>query len=358
MSEPSLELLDNFPALIWRSGVDAKCDYFNQTWLEFTGRGADQEMGDGWIEGVHPADAADCRQKYLQAFQARQPFRIEYRLRRFDGEYRWVLDYGQPIFNQHRQFAGYIGSCLDITERKHAEEELRNSHTQLRALSARLQSVREEEAVRIAREIHDELGQRLTGLKMDLLWTERKLAELKDVPAVSALVDRIVGATELVDSITSSVQQIATDLRPGVLDKLGLGSALQYEARRFQARSGLPCDVRLPAPEPVLEAKLAVALFRIFQECLTNVARHANASKVMVELQVEVDRVTMRVEDNGRGIPDLERDGPESLGFLGMKERAALLDGEVVVQRGEPVGTIVTTRIPRNVDSGQRKGFA
>ena len=481
-SNSSLALLDNLPALIWRSGADAKCDYFNQTWLEFTGRRADQEMGDGWAEGVHPEDLASCLQKYLEAFHARRPFKLEYRLRRFDGEYRWVLDSGQPIYDLDNQFSGYIGSCLDITERKQAEEVqrtsearfrglvdsnaqgvlfwntkgeitgsndaflklvgytredvetgrvnwaamtppeyahldrralqeiaatgicalfekefirsdgsrvpiligvsafedhldggvafiiditdrkvaeegLKNSHLKLRALSARLQSVREVEAARIAREIHDELGQKLTGLKMDLLWTERKLGELAGSVAVNAILDRVVGATELVDSITTTVQEIATDLRPVVLDKLGLGSALENEARRFQGRTGLVCEVRLAATEPILSPELSIALFRVFQECLTNVARHARASKVEVELKVESEYVTMRVEDDGCGITDAELANSGSLGLLGMRERAALLGGEIVLQRRGETGTIVTARIPRNATATPIKGL-
>jgi len=308
-----LTVLDNFPALIWRSDVTAKCDYFNLAWLEFTGRQKEEEMGDGWAEGVHPEDRAGCLDRYLKAFHSRQPFTMEYRLRRADGEYRWIVDYGKPFNHQHTQFAGFIGSCYHITERVLAEEALKNSHAQLRALFARLQSVREEEDTRIAREIHDELGQRLTGLKMDLVWTERKLGELTSSPAINAILDRVIGATELVDGLTVAVQEIATELRPGVLDKLGLGSALQYEARRFQERTGLACEATLPATEPTLAPKLTTALFCIFQECITNITRHARASKVKVELMLGDGCATMRVEDDGRGITEAELVDPKSL---------------------------------------------
>lgn len=223
---------------------------------------------------------------------------------------------------------------------------LQKANAQLRALSARMQSVREEEATRIAREIHDELGQRLTGLKMDLLWTERKLGELAGSAAINALLDRVVGATELVDGITTAVQEIATELRPGVLDELGLGSALQSETRRFQKRSGVHCETRLQANEPILSPELSTALFRIFQECLTNIGRHSEASKAEVELKMENGWVTMRVQDNGRGITEAQLANPKSLGLVGMKERAALLGGEIIFERALGHGTMVTTRIP------------
>jgi PAS domain S-box-containing protein len=233
----------------------------------------------------------------------------------------------------------------DITERKRAEEALKNSCDQLRAVSARLQSVREEEATRIAREIHDELGQKLTGLKMDLLRAERKLEELGSSPAANAVLEPIVSATELADEIIATVQEIAADLRPGVLDKLGLGAALRYEGRRFQERTGIPCEVRLTETEAVFSPELATALFRIFQECLTNVARHAHASKVGAELKLEPGSVTLSVHDNGRGITPMSMMGPESLGLLGMKERAALLGGDIRFESGPDSGTLVTVRI-------------
>ena len=231
-------------------------------------------------------------------------------------------------------------------ERGQVEKNLRDSRERLRALSARLELLQEEERVRISREIHDELGQNLTSLRMDLIAMERKLGELETSPSVNALVDRMVAATELVDSTITTVQKIAAELRPGVLDRLGLGVGLQYEGRRFEERTSLPCVVRVPEQELALPGELATALFRIFQESLTNVTRHANATAVEAELKVESGAIILRVQDNGKGIREVDAQAPQSLGLLGMKERAALFDGEVLVQRGPQAGTVVTVRIP------------
>lgn len=234
----------------------------------------------------------------------------------------------------------------EIGERKLVEETLRQSRQKLRALTARVESLREGERIRISREIHDNLGAKLTGLKLDLEWMERKLSDLNGLPAVNPLLDRIVGATELVDEIISMVQEIAGELRPGVLDKLGLQVALQYEGRRFQERTGIQCRIRLSETEPKLPAGHSTALFRIFQECLTNVARHARATNVDAELKIEGTSVVLRVMDNGQGITDADLANRESLGLLGMKERAELLGGEIHFQRGPNEGTVVVVRVP------------
>jgi len=234
----------------------------------------------------------------------------------------------------------------EIGERKLVEERLRMSRQNLRALTALVESLREDERIRISREIHDNLGGKLTGLKLDLQWTERKLGELNGSPEVNSLLDRIVAETELVDEIITMVQEIAGELRPGVLDKLGLETALQYEARRFQERTGIPCKIRLSETEPTLPAEHSTALFRIFQECLTNVARHARATNVGAELTIEGDCVVLRVKDDGQGIAETDITNRESLGLLGMKERAELLGGEIHFERGPKEGTVVVVRIP------------
>ncbi len=236
----------------------------------------------------------------------------------------------------------------DITIRKQAEDALETSHTQLRSLLARLQTVREEEATRISREIHDELGQKLTGLKMDLIWAERKLRELPGCSAVNAILQRFSDMPKMVDDITTSVQVIAAELRPVVLDKLGLGTALQYEARRLHERIGISCKVHLPETEQEMPPELSTALFRIFEECLTNVTRHSQASEVKVELKTEAGWVTLCVQDNGRGITGAELASPVSLGLLGMKERAALLGGKITITRDEDHGTVVTASLPNH----------
>jgi PAS domain S-box-containing protein len=240
-------------------------------------------------------------------------------------------------------FTGYL---RDITEPKRAEGELRDSHEQLRALTGRLETLREAERIRISREIHDELGQKLTVLKMDLFWMEQHLGEMEGLPVANAILDRVVGTTELVDGIIATVQKIAAELRPGVLDKLGLGTALQYEGRRFEDRAGIPCEVRIPETELALSAEVSTALFRIFQESLTNVTRHAHATKVETELKAEPGFIVLSLRDNGKGITEADIAHPQSLGLLGIRERAALLGGEVVLQAHPGQGTNVTVRIP------------
>lgn len=226
-------------------------------------------------------------------------------------------------------------------ERKRTEEKLRESREQLRALSIYLQYVREEERTRIAREVHDELGQALTGLKMDLSWLAGRMRR-----GQQPLLDKIKSMSSHVDGTIQSVRRIATELRPGILDDLGLVAALEWQANEFQTRTGIQCIVTSTLQETQLDADLNTAFFRIFQETLTNVMRHANATKVEVR-STEVDgEVVLTVHDNGRGITPEEISDTRSIGLLGMEERAGLLGGTIEFA-GEPgQGTTVTVRIP------------
>ena len=343
-------LADGGQALIWTSGLDKKCDYFNQRWFAFTGRTFEQEQGDGWTQGVHPEDQDRCFAIYSKAFDRRERFSMDYRLRRHDGEYRWIQDDGMPRYDSQGNFLGYIGHCLDITERKRAAEDLLQFQEQLRALSARQSTLREEERTRIAREIHDELGQLLTGLKMDLHFAENLVSDMNDT-RLNPLLDKLVAATELADATILTVQRIASELRPGVLDRLGLIMALHYEANQFKRRSGLRCDVTLPKEEPSLSPEVATAFFRIFQEALTNTARHASAKSIQASFRADADHWVLEVQDDGQGIADAELTNPHSLGLLGMQERARLLDGTVTFGRTATGGTVVTVRLPRREDS-------
>jgi PAS domain S-box-containing protein len=234
----------------------------------------------------------------------------------------------------------------DITARKRAEEDMRTSHEQYRALAARLEQIREEERTRIARGIHDELGQELTGLKMDLRWMEHGLEDLRD-PRASPLLEKTMAATDLVDTAIRTVQRIAADLRPAVLDKLGLVAAVRREASQFQQHSGIACRVTGPDVDPQLPEPAAIACFRIFQEAMTNLARHAAATAVEVDFQTPPDGFVLEVRDNGKGFSSGLAEKAESLGLLGMRERARALGGEVTVRPRAEGGTVVRLWIPK-----------
>jgi PAS domain S-box-containing protein len=250
---------------------------------------------------------------------------------------------GEPTF--------LLGIGQDVTDRRRAEERLHESREQLRALAGRLQSVREEEKGRLARDLHDELGQLLTGLKMELRWLERRLGELPSTDAINGLLDRAVGASELVDQTVASVQRLAAELRPGALDRLGLVPALRQEVRRFLERTAIPCEARLDEGTPEPPPEVATALYRICQEALTNVSRHAGASHVVVALAAEPGALRLQVWDDGSGIDEVAL-RPEALGLLGMTERATLLGGEATIQRRPEGGTLVSVRLPTGTATG------
>jgi PAS domain S-box-containing protein len=227
----------------------------------------------------------------------------------------------------------------DVTERQRADRELQRSFAALRALTAQLQSVREEERTRLARELHDRLGQALTAIRIDL-------AALKSAPARDRPSPRIDAILGLVDETIRAVRKISTELRPGILDDLGLVAAVEWAAEEFQARTGIQCQVGLPEVHPAVDAGRATALFRILQETLTNVARHAGATQVSIALSQDSGRLSLEVRDNGRGIAKDQLSAPGSLGILGMRERAALLGGEFTIAGDPASGTTVRVAIP------------
>jgi signal transduction histidine kinase len=227
-------------------------------------------------------------------------------------------------------------------KRRHAEEQLLQSHEQLRSLSVYLQDVREEERIRIAREVHDELGQALTGLKLQLSWLSGRLPQ-----KMKLFRGKMKTLSEQIDETIHTVRRIATELRPGVLDTAGLLAAIEWQAQQFEKQTRIHCTVKSAVQETLWDQDLNTAFFRIFQETLTNVIRHANAKKVEVRFLDTGGFLVLMVKDDGRGITDAEIRNTKSIGLLGMRERAALLGGEVLM-RGEPgKGTTVTVRIPR-----------
>jgi PAS domain S-box-containing protein len=238
------------------------------------------------------------------------------------------------------------GFVEDITEQKRAEQALRKSRERARALAARLQSLREEERTHLARELHDHLGQLLTALKFDLHALDRKIPHLAESEVRSGLSSKVASARELTDEVTASVQKIASELRSGVLDRLGLVAALETELEAFQTRTGIACRWRLPSETLTLTQDQANGMFRIFQETMTNIARHAHATETTVELTLRDGNLVLEVNDNGIGILQKDIDSSQSLGLVGMQERAAILGGQTTFKSGSGVGTTVTVTIP------------
>src|SRR5688500_13091601 len=234
-----------------------------------------------------------------------------------------------------------LRETADRNERQHAEDKLRRSLDQLRALTSYLQYVREEERTRIAREVHDELGQALTGLKLDMSWlAARRARNARPVQAkVKTMVDHI-------DETIQTVRRIATELRPGILDSLGLVAALEWQANEFQSRTGIPCTVVASVDDSQLQQQFATVFFRIYQETLTNIIRHAKATRVDVRLAEEAGALVLTVQDNGRGISEEEIANTRSIGLVGMRERAMLIGGEIMLQGSPGKGTRMTLRVP------------
>jgi signal transduction histidine kinase len=247
-----------------------------------------------------------------------------------------------------------FATAQDVTDQHRNEERLARSYEQLRALAARQESILEAERTRIAREIHDQLGQSLTALKMDLVWLGVRLPP----EAAEELGQKMAAMSQLIDSSIQTVREIATDLRPAMLDDLGLPPAIEAQTQRFEERTGISCAFTTPMDDLALGEPQATAVFRVVQEALTNVARHAGATHVDVRLQWQDGNLLVEITDDGRGITEAEITGLPSLGLLGMRERVHLIGGDIRFEgyaNGSHVtgshatirqGTTVTIRIP------------
>jgi signal transduction histidine kinase len=253
----------------------------------------------------------------------------------------WIEGDYMCFYDDQGRITGHFGVQRDVTERTMAAVELEQSRQELRALAAKIQTAREEERTRIAREIHDELGQALTALKLDLSWAETKLPRSNS--GVFRLGDISIAAR--IDKTMEIVRRIATELRPSILDQLGLEAAIEWLVNQSVKRSGLA--VTLNAQElPALPDYVASHAFRIIQEALTNVTRHANASTIEVTVRPEGQSIFIEVRDNGVGIMPKSLSGIQSLGLVGMRERAVACGGTLKI-RGEPGrGTAIIVEIP------------
>jgi PAS domain S-box-containing protein len=286
---------------------------------------------------IHPDDQARVSAALVAAAASLAPSREEFRYLHAAKGPRWL----EARMVGHAEPDGAVlfhGFLADVTERREAQEAVR-------ALAARLQAAREEEATRIARDLHDDLGQTLTALQLELRWIEERVERLPATVEAGPLVDRVVAAAELAATTLTTVQRLSLELHPAALDHLGLAAAVRQELRRFEQRTGVQAAAALETDLPPADPA-GKALYRIVLEALTNVARHAGATHVAVRLRREGGLLLLTVADDGRGLPPGLAVTPATLGLLGMQERAHALGGEVRLSAGERGGTVVTARIP------------
>jgi PAS domain S-box-containing protein len=297
-----------------------------------------------WKEHIHPEDREWAVALRARAGAEGTNYDAEYRMIAADGRVVWVRDAVRARGGERRQ-GELIGFTTDVTERRRAEEDLRRSRDRLSDLSAHIEWAREEERTGIAREIHDELGQSLTALRMDVSWLRGRLAA-PEATAREPLLAKLGEMVELIDDTIGRARRISTELRPGVLDDLGLDAAAAWLAEDFQRRTGVACQAACALPPLEIERGAATALFRILQEALTNVSRHAAATQVNVDLHLEGGRLVLEVRDNGRGATDERPAGRRSLGVLGMMERARRLGGTLTFTSAPGAGTVVQASVP------------
>lgn len=334
-SEERFRLVANTaPVLIWMSGPDKLCTYFNQPWLEFTGRPMEAELGNGWADNVHPEDLSTCLETYTNAFDHRESFKMQYRLRRNDGEYRWFFDLGVPRFNVDGSFTGYIGSCVDVTERKIAEEALIS-------LSGRLIEAQEEECRRIARDIHDDYNQRLAMLAN----------ELEDL--AQSIGDSVVGAGPRLHKLWNSVSELGVDLHSlshrlhsSTLETLGLVAGIRAFCEEFEDLQEIQVKFTHENIPHVIPADVSLCLFRIAQESLRNIKRHSGASRAQLHLEFRDGKLHLSVSDRGRGFNPSDRSTGDGIGIRSMEERLRFLGGQIEVYSQPAVGTKVDAWVP------------
>ncbi len=344
------------PDIIFSRRADGARDYMSDRFYEYTGASPDSATGFGWLDYVHSDDKASSQAQWAHCVESGEKYECEYRLRGRDGQYRWFRVRALPIRDQTNQVARWYGTCSDIHDSKLVEHAMRQSAVELekkvdertaalRRLSNRLMTMQDDERRRIARELHDGLGQEMVALKMLLNGI---------VQAPLSLPEYIGQATSVIDRATQQIRTLSYLLHPPLLDEVGLLSALRWYLGGLTQRSGIETTLEVsPTDFPRLAVELETAMFRIIQEALTNVFRHSGAQQAWISLTQREGTVTVKVRDNGKGVSDgiVElRSGTSGVGIRGMSERAKELGGELLVTNAHP-GTIVEVTIPVSVST-------
>jgi PAS domain S-box-containing protein len=323
-------LVNAAPVMVWMSDTDARCTFFNKPWFDFTGRSPQSELENGWAESLHPEDRGNCTSQYLSAFHSRSSFVLEHRLLCNDGTYRWVLDHGIPRYGSDGGFLGYIGSCIDITDRKDAEDRLRQ-------VSGQLINAEEAERSRIGQELHDDLAQRAATFSLRLGY----IARTSNKDELKAKLDTL--REEAVD-LCQNIANISHRLRPAELERLGLVRALRNlcqlstsdrQTVAWMGEEGLPG----------LSNELSITLYRIAQEALRNASKHSAASEVYVQLSGSKAEVILSIRDTGRGF-NVSSSGMSGLGLSGMAERMRNIGGRLNILSSPGNGTTVIATAP------------
>jgi PAS domain S-box-containing protein len=328
------DIVDKAPAMIWVAGPDRLRSHFNKRWLDFTGRPVQSELQNGWRESIHPDDLQSCLDIFSRSFDCRQEFKIKYRLRRYDGEYRWVCDSGIPWFEADGTFAGYIGSCFDITDYKLAEETL------ARAIG-RFLDAQEQERMRIARELHDDIGSSLAILGIDLSGagepaSDSSAGKHQDVQTIC----------QKVQEIGLRVSRLSNRMHPPMLKYFGLAKAIEVECREFSELCPIRVSCSCNSVPPKLNAVVALSFFRVLQEALHNSGKHSHATSITVNLIASSTELSLTVSDDGAGFCVEQTNLATGLGLIGMRERMRLIGGEFEIWSQPGQGTKITCRAP------------
>jgi PAS domain S-box-containing protein len=337
-------ITDASPILVWMSGTDKLCYYFNKGWLDFVGRTLEQESGNGWTENVHPKDFDRCLQIYVSNFDARRAFEMEYRMRHHTGQYRWILDRGVPRYAPDGTFEGYVGGCLDIHDQKEAAEKIRVADDMTRLMQAQ-----DEERRRIARELHDSAGQTLTVLGLSLA----QLVERAQVIAPELAEDgkEIEG---VVQQLHREIRTTSYLLHPPLLDECGLASALNMYVEGLADRSHIAITLDVAPDVGRLPSDMELAIFRLVQECLTNIHRHSGSKTARIRIAREGQSIRTEVQDNGSGISperlsEIQAHG-SGVGIRGIRERIRQFHGEVKIESNGS-GTSVIVSMPMSKEA-------
>jgi PAS domain S-box-containing protein len=322
--------------MIWMSGTNNEITYLNQTWLDYAGRPSDGAVDTLRATVVHPDDVERCRQVYENAFEQREPFQLEHRLRRHDGEYRWVLTGGVPRYNVGASFVGYIGTSLDITERKQAEAALAGQ---------KLIEAREEEKARIARELHDDISQRVGMLGVHLEILQRSLPT-----SANDLEQQIGEIYRQIAGLASDIQTLSRGLHSPRLELIGLKAAVTGFCRELSNRHDLTIDLHVENIPEALPPEVSLCLYRVLQEALQNVVKHSESRSADVSLTAQINTINLTVADSGSGFDPHEAMRGPGLGLTSMKERLKVVGGQLSIQskrvRGTAIHAVVPLRFP------------